>query len=50
MWPIKDSIADVIHGRIIHDAHRIELKHESLSETWIKLKETETLNKIDRFV
>ena len=38
------TIADAILDRIVHDAHRIELKGESLRKTRVKLKEIETLN------
>jgi DNA replication protein DnaC len=40
----EKTIADAILDRIVHDAHRIELKSESLRKTRIKLKEIETLN------
>jgi DNA replication protein DnaC len=40
----EKTIADAILDRIVHDAHRIELKGESLRKTRIKLKEIETLN------
>jgi DNA replication protein DnaC len=34
----EKTIADAILDRIVHDAHRIELKGESLRKTRIKLK------------
>jgi len=40
----EKTIADAILDRIVHDAHRIELKGESLRKTRIKRVETETLN------
>ncbi len=40
----EKTIADAILDRIVHDAHRIELKGESLRKTRIKIKEIETLN------
>lgn len=40
----EKTIADAILDRIVHDAHRIELKGESLRKTRIKQKEIETLN------
>jgi len=40
----EKTIAEAILDRIVHDAHRIELKGESLRKTRIKLKEIETLN------
>jgi len=40
----EKTIADAILDRIVHDAHRIELKGESLRKTRLKLKENETLN------
>jgi DNA replication protein DnaC len=40
----EKTIADAILDRIVHDAHRIELKGESLRKTRVKLKENETLN------
>jgi DNA replication protein DnaC len=40
----EKTIADAILDRIVHDAHRIELKGESLRKTRGKLKEIETLN------
>jgi DNA replication protein DnaC len=40
----EKTIADAILDRIVHDAHRIELKGESLRKTRAKLKEIETLN------
>ena len=40
----EKTIADAILDRIVHDAHRIELKGESLRKTRVKLKEIETLN------
>lgn len=40
----EKTIADAILDRIVHDAHRIELKGESLRKTRIKRTEIETLN------
>jgi DNA replication protein DnaC len=40
----EKTIADAILDRIVHDAHRIELKGESLRKTRIKKVEIETLN------
>jgi DNA replication protein DnaC len=40
----EKTIADAILDRIVHDAHRIELKGESLRKTRINLKGTEILN------
>jgi len=40
----EKTIADAILDRIVHDAHRIELKGESLRKTRVNLKEIETLN------
>ena len=40
----EKTIADAILDRIVHDAHRIELKGESLRKTRVKLKEIEVLN------
>ena len=40
----EKTIADAILDRIIHDAHRIELKGESLRKGREKYKEIETLN------
>jgi len=40
----EKTIADAILDRIVHDAHRIELKGESLRRARVKLKEVETLN------
>jgi DNA replication protein DnaC len=40
----EKTIADAILDRIVHDAHRIELKGESLRKTRVKTKEIETLN------
>lgn len=40
----EKTIADAILDRIVHDAHRIELKGESLRKTRIKRVEIETLN------
>jgi len=40
----EKTIADAILDRIVHDAHRIELKGESLRKARVKLKENETLN------
>lgn len=40
----EKTIADAILDRIVHDAHRIELRGESLRKTRVKLKEIETLN------
>lgn len=40
----EKTIADAILDRIVHDAHRIELKGESLRKTRIKLRDIETLN------
>jgi DNA replication protein DnaC len=40
----EKTIADAILDRIVHDAHRIELKGESLRKTRVKIKEIETLN------
>ncbi|TFG74534.1 MAG: ATP-binding protein [Thermodesulfobacteriales bacterium] len=40
----EKTIADAILDRIVHDAHRIELKGESLRKTRVKLKDIETLN------
>lgn len=40
----EKTIADAILDRIVHDAHRIELKGESLRKTRAKQKEIETLN------
>jgi DNA replication protein DnaC len=40
----EKTIADAILDRIVHDAHRIELKGESLRKARVKLKEIETLN------
>jgi len=40
----EKTIADAILDRIVHDAHRIELKGESLRKNRVKLKEIETLN------
>jgi DNA replication protein DnaC len=40
----EKTIADAILDRIVHDAHRIELKGESLRKTRVKPKEIETLN------
>ena len=40
----EKPIADAILDRIVHDAHRIELKGESLRKTRVKLKEIDTLN------
>jgi DNA replication protein DnaC len=40
----EKTIADAILDRIVHDAHRIELKGESLRKTRVKQKEIETLN------
>ncbi|HEY9826970.1 MAG TPA: IS21-like element helper ATPase IstB [Stenomitos sp.] len=40
----EKTIADAILDRIVHDAHRIDLKGESLRKTRVKLKEIETLN------
>jgi DNA replication protein DnaC len=40
----EKTIADAILDRIVHDAHRIELKGESLRKVRVKLIENETLN------
>lgn len=40
----EKTIADAILDRIVHDAHRIELKGESLRKVRVKIKENETLN------
>lgn len=40
----EKTIADAILDRIVHDAHRIELKGESLRKNRVKLKEIGTLN------
>jgi DNA replication protein DnaC len=40
----EKTIADAILDRIVHDAHRIELRGESLRKTRVKIKEIETLN------
>ena len=40
----EKTIADAILDRIVHDAHRIELKGESLRKTRVKRVEIETLN------
>jgi DNA replication protein DnaC len=40
----EKTIADAILDRIVHDAHRIELKGESLRKTRVRQKEIETLN------
>jgi DNA replication protein DnaC len=40
----EKTIADAILDRIVHDAHRIELKGESLRKTRVKPKEIEILN------
>jgi DNA replication protein DnaC len=40
----EKTIADAILDRIVHDAHRIELKGESLRKSRDKYKEIETLN------
>ena len=40
----EKTIADAILDRIVHDAHRIELKGESLRKARVKLIENETLN------
>lgn len=40
----EKTIADAILDRIVYDAHRIELKGESLRKTRIKRTEIETLN------
>ena len=40
----EKTIADAILDRIVHDAHRIELKGESLRKGRDKYKEIETLN------
>jgi DNA replication protein DnaC len=40
----EKTIADAILDRIVHDAHRIELKGESLRKTRVKQQEIEILN------
>lgn len=40
----EKTIADAILDRIVHDAHRIELKGESLRKARVKIKENEILN------
>jgi DNA replication protein DnaC len=40
----EKTIADAILDRIVHDAHRIDLKGESLRKTKIRQREIETLN------
>ena len=40
----EKTIADAILDRIVHDAHRIELKGESLRKTRVEPKEIEILN------
>lgn len=40
----EKTIADAILDRIVHDAHRISLKGESLRKTKIRQREIETLN------
>ena len=40
----EKTIADAILDRIVHDAHRIELKGESLRKGRVRYKEIETLN------
>ena len=40
----EKTIADAILDRIVHDAHRIELKGESLRKTRVKQREIEILN------
>ena len=40
----EKTIADAILDRIVHDAHRIELRGESLRKGRDKYKEIETLN------
>jgi len=40
----EKTIADAILDRIVHDAHRIELKGESMRKTRVKQKEIEILN------
>jgi len=40
----EKTIADAILDRIVHDAHRIELKGESMRKIRVKQKEIETLN------
>jgi DNA replication protein DnaC len=40
----EKTIADAILDRIVHDAHRIELKGESLRKTRVKLNDIESLN------
>jgi DNA replication protein DnaC len=40
----EKTIADAILDRIVHDAHRIELKGESLRKPRVKLRDIETLN------
>jgi DNA replication protein DnaC len=40
----EKTIADSILDRIVHDAHGIDLRGESLRKTRVKLKEIDTLN------
>lgn len=40
----EKTIADAILDRIVHDAHRIELRGESMRKTRVKQKEIEILN------
>ncbi len=40
----EKTIADAILDRIVHDAHRIELKGASLRKSMDKYKEIETVN------
>jgi DNA replication protein DnaC len=40
----EKTIADAILDRIVHDAHRIELKGESMRKTRVRQKEIEILN------
>jgi DNA replication protein DnaC len=40
----EKTIADAILDRIVHDAHKIELKGESLRKTRVKQQEIEILN------
>jgi len=40
----EKTIADAILDRIVHDAHRIELKGESMRKTRVKQEEIEILN------
>lgn len=40
----EKTIADAILDRIVHDAHRVDLKGESLRKTKIRQREVETLN------